>query len=266
MGFIMIKIHIGLKGSGTRVGTSVGDYPKADFNDDVKGNVLDYRKPLSFEVKTSDVVVPSGTTKVDVPIKFTKMFPDTDIEAIQMNVIYDAEKLSWTENGGYKTGSMIPAPAADVIVGETEGVGSILVSFVTDVNPITPAAVAEDNTFVTLTFTVKDASTAFTAPIVMTPAYAGGINHNDWIHQKDLAYTFKAGSVTAGYASEIKYGDVSGDGNVNIDDIMYYKNYFELNQLLTNSIAADLNLDSRINITDFMILKNHIEFNLPIVK
>ena len=152
---------------------------------------------------------------------------------------------------------MIPVPWADVIVAEPDGPGSILVSFVTDVNPITPAAVAADNTFVTLTFTVKAPQVAFYTPILMTPASRLS-SSTSTIHAKSL----KPGSVTVGTAPAVNYGNIDDDEDKSIDasDLQFLKLHLKGKKPIKNHLrlAADLNGDGFVDASDLQELKLYI--------
>ena len=305
---------------------------------------------IDFILKVEDVTIPVGATTVTVPVKITKMFDTEKIGCLAVNVIYDTEKFTWTEAGGYTAGSMIPVPAADLIVAEPYEAGSILASFTTDVNPITPAGVAADNTFITLTFGVKDSTAPFTSSISMTPSSKlNDENGETLISKKALVDALRSGTVTAeksapqydaqvlttrhlGYDEEdvdvyyvkslvltegngvyaVKvgdyeltwsaerqcyvgvtsaenynvetkqflnitisttetapalkmYGDITGDGRINNNDLVAIKNYIQFGTPLPVRLAADTNLDGNLNFTDLSKIRFYIESMVPIL-
>ena len=61
------------------------------------------------------------------------------------------------------------------------------------------------------------------------------------------------------HIGESMVGDVTGDGRVNVTDIMAVANYILKIPMTTfNEQAADVNGDSRINVTDIMGIANII--------
>lgn len=58
--------------------------------------------------------------------------------------------------------------------------------------------------------------------------------------------------------NEIKYGDVNGDKEINIADVVILKKHLASMQTIIDLKASDVNVDGKVNITDAVLLMKHM--------
>lgn len=58
--------------------------------------------------------------------------------------------------------------------------------------------------------------------------------------------------------NEIKYGDVNGDGFINVSDGVMIKKHLAGISIQIDKLASDVNLDKNINITDAVLLMKYL--------
>lgn len=56
----------------------------------------------------------------------------------------------------------------------------------------------------------------------------------------------------------IKYGDINGDGSINVGDGVTLKKHLAGMSIQINEVASDVNLDGKINTTDAVLLMRHL--------
>lgn len=56
----------------------------------------------------------------------------------------------------------------------------------------------------------------------------------------------------------IKYGDINGDGSINVGDGVTLKKHLAGMSIKINEVASDVNLDGKINTTDAVLLMRHL--------
>lgn len=56
----------------------------------------------------------------------------------------------------------------------------------------------------------------------------------------------------------IKYGDINGDGSINVGDGVMLKKHLAGMSVKINEVASDVNLDGKINTTDAVLLMRHL--------
>lgn len=59
-------------------------------------------------------------------------------------------------------------------------------------------------------------------------------------------------------STTIKYGDINGDGTVNVGDGVTLKKHLAGMSIEINEVASDVNLDGKINTTDAVLLMRHL--------
>lgn len=59
-------------------------------------------------------------------------------------------------------------------------------------------------------------------------------------------------------STTIKYGDINGDGSINVGDGVTLKKHLAGMSIQINEVASDVNLDGKINTTDAVLLMRHL--------
>ncbi len=75
---------------------------------------------------------------------------------------------------------------------------------------------------------------------------------------KHAAYGEELIKNSQGDGITIKYGDINGDGTVNVGDGVTLKKHLAGMSIQINEIASDVNLDGHINTTDAVLLMRHL--------
>lgn len=184
-----------------------------------------------------------SATMIKVPIE---MNVNPGIVSLNLGLAFDrnALELVKVENGEIFDDD----PVVDVEhIGETK---ALVWS-----NSLSDANITKTGKLANLYFKVKASAVNGEYPITLTCDYdnAGAVNKN----MTSIRFDVKNGAVTA---QNYIYGDVTGDDNVNNNDVAYLiRNIAQWTAYSTiNKDAADLDLSGTLNLTDAMILERHL--------
>ena len=95
---------------------------------------------------------------------------------------------------------------------------------------------------------------------VLTDADGQEKDASSLLQTGDTVRVYAANGIRRYCATVLVYGDVNGDGRINISDLIKVRNHILGEQKLTASffLTGDVNRDSLINISDLIKIRNHI--------